>query len=323
LTHEESVKRFTLDTFWALVSLTTMIGVSLVVGIFIGNLPTSVGGLGTYSMVLTIWTIVYVIAGFGIPNTVIKFVAEYKDNKDERDTIISTSIVIGITIGIATSFILFLLSWSLEVFFGMANLGFLLRMVSMAFPFIILNDIFIGILNAQRMMRHYAMFEVFRRGNLLVFTVAFVWLGLGIPGAVMALVLSPLSASVVAITYHSKLFKFILKDFKAQAKKIVKFSSQLYMSSSVELVNSQAAVILIGGFMHSTDAVGTYATALMLFNLLVVLSQAIQRVTFPAFSTYLSQGNTELVERMTKIIIRFTFVLLSIASLILDRKSVV
>ncbi|MBI5001236.1 MAG: oligosaccharide flippase family protein [Euryarchaeota archaeon] len=317
MTHGESAKRFTLDTFWALLSLATMIGVGIIIGILIGNLGTGKIGLGTYSMVLTVWTIVYVTAGFGIPNTVIKFVAEYKDNKEERDSIVSTSIVTGVAMGVSTSIALFLLSWYIEALFGMPNLGFLLRMVSLAFPFIVINDIFIGILNARRMMRHYAIFEVFRRGNLLVYTIAFVWLGLGIPGAVMALVLSPMSASVVAIAYHSKLFTFRLKSFRARVKRIVKFSGQLYMSSSVELVNAQAATILIAGFMKSADAVGTYATALMLFTLLVVLSQAIQRVTFPAFSTYFGQGNGELVERMTKIIIRFTFVLLSIASLIL------
>lgn len=311
----ETARKFTFDVGWVFVSLIVTLAVGFALRIIIGNYFDA-SGLGAYAMVLTIWTIVTLTAGIGIPEAIIKYVSEFKDKKNVTNSLVSAAMVCGLILGCVASLILFIISPYLESIFNIPNLGYLLKIVSFSFPFIIVNNVFIGLLNAHRMMSHYAAFEIFRKGIVLLFTLIFFWLGHGVAGAVMALVVSPVAVTILVLAYHHKVFKFRLNHFKKCTKRLTRFGSKIYFANAVGMINSQAAILLIGFYLTDTD-VGIYAIVLMFFNLLVMLPRAMQRVTFPAISTYFAQKRISSIKKMMEVTMRFSFVLISIISLIL------
>ncbi len=311
----ENARKFTFDVGWATTSLAAMMGVGFILGVLLGNYFDA-SGLGAYSMVLTIWTIAALTAGLGIPLAVIKYVAQYKDRPRIWNSLVSSAMLSGCLIGLFATAVLYLLSPFVEDIFNIPDLGHLLRIVSFSFPFIVINEVFSGTLNALRKMRNYALLEMFRRGLVLVFTLVFIWMGMGIEGAVVALVLSPLSVTVTMLTIHKKYFRFRFKNFKKYTRRLVGFGGKLYFASSVSLLNAQAATLLIGFYLTDTD-VGIYAAALMFFNFMIMVPQAIQKVTYPAFSTHFAKKRKALVVKMMKLIMRFSFILMSLGCLFL------
>ena len=87
----ETARKFTFDVGWVFTSLAAAMVTGLILRILLGNFFDA-SGLGTYSMVFTIWTIVTLTAGLGIPGTVVKYVAEFKDRENVRNTLASTAI---------------------------------------------------------------------------------------------------------------------------------------------------------------------------------------------------------------------------------------
>ncbi len=311
----ENARKFTFDVSWATASLAFMMFIGFAIGVLLGNYFDA-SGLGVYYMTLTIWGIGSLTAGIGIPMAVIKYVAEYSDKPKIWNSLVSSAMVSGGLIGLGASFALFLLSPTIENMFNIPDLGHLLRIISFSFPFIVVNEIFIGTLNALRKMKDYTMLEVFRRGLMLVFTLIFLWYGMGIEGAVIALAFSPAIVTITILAMHKKYFRFRFVNIKKYTKKLVKFGGQLYFASGVSLINAQAAILLIGFYMTDRD-VGVYAIALMFFNVMIMIPQAIQKVTYPAFSTHFAKKRTALIKSMMKVIMRFSFILMSLACLFL------
>ncbi len=311
----ENARKFTFDVSWATASLAFMMVVGFAIGVILGNYFDA-SGLGAYSMTLTIWGIGSLTAGIGIPMAVIKYIAEYSDRPNIWNSMVSSAMVSGGLIATVASIILFLLSSTMENVFNIPDLAHLLRIVSFSFPFIVINEIFIGTLNALRKMKEYTMLEVFRRGLMLVFTLILLWSGMGIEGAVIALVLSPIVVTSTMLVMHKKYFQFQFINFKKYSKKLVKFGGQLYFASGVSLINAQAAILLIGFYMTDRD-VGVYAMALMFFNVMIMIPQAIQKITYPAFSVHFAKKRISLIQDMMKIIMRFSFILMSLTCLFL------
>jgi len=306
----ENARKFTFDIGWATASLAAMMIVGLILGVLLGNYFDA-SGLGAYSMVLTIWTIASLTAGIGIPLAVIKYVAEHEDKPRIWNPIVSSAMLFGFMTGTLATIVLFILSPFIESLFNIPDLGNLLRIVSISFPFVVVNEVYVGTLNALRKMRHYSILETFRRGMILVFTLILIWSGMEIAGAVLALVLAPITTTLVVLATHKKIFTFKLKRVKKTTKILAKFGGQLYLASGIALINSHAATLLIGFYLTGTD-VGIYAAALMFFNAMIMIPKAIQKVTFPAFATHFAKKRMGLIKRMMKLVMRASFILMSL-----------
>jgi len=312
---KENARKFTLDVGWATLSLLAMMAVGFILSIVLGNFFDA-AGLGAYSMVLTVWTIASLTAGIGIPMAVIKFVAEYVDRPKICNSIISSSMLLGTVSGLAVTAVLFLTSDIIEGYMNIPNLGHLLRIVSFSFPFIVNNEIFLGALNAYREMKVFAALEIFRRGGILFITLILVWLGMGVAGAVIALVIAPALTTLMILFIHGKYFKFGLFNTRRTLGKITKFGGQLYAASSIGIINSHAATLLIGFYLTDSD-VGIYAVALMFFNAMMLIPHAIQKITYPAFATHIAKKRNALIKKMMRFTMQFSLIMMSVACLIL------
>ncbi len=312
---KEKARKFTFDIGWVFASSIISMGVGILLKTLVGN-NFDADGLGAYSMVITIWTIVYLTAGIGVYDAVVKYIAEFRDKDHIKNSIISVAMVNAFVLGFIATIVLFIASPTIESIFNIPNLSHHLRIVSLSFPFLLMNNIFVGLFNGLRLMKHYALFEITRRSVLLFTTILFVWLGYGLSGAIIAMVISPIAITIMVLFYQRKMFTFRLKYYVKYTKKLIKFGSQLYFANAATMINSEAAILLIG-FYLTDQHVGIYAVLLMFFNLMVVLPRAMQRVALPTLSTYFREKKKKLVSKLMESFIKFSFVFLSIISLIL------
>jgi len=315
MVRHETARKFTFDVGWVFAASIAAMGFGLLIRILLGNYFDA-SGLGAYAMVLTIWGIVTLTTGAGAPGALIKYVAECTEDKDTRDSLVSASILNGFVLGLAAMAVFLIASPWLESVFNIPDLANLLRIASLSFPFVAANNAFVSYLNAVRRMKSYAAFEIYRKGIVVVFTIIFIWMGMGIPGAVWALVVAPVSVTIAQLAIHRKYFSYTFARYRECTKKLYAFGSKLFAANIVGTLNTQAATLLIGFYLLDSD-VGIYAVAVMFMHLLTMLPISIQKITYPAISEYYSKQKYESMKKMIETTMRFTFVFLSIISLIL------
>jgi O-antigen/teichoic acid export membrane protein len=311
----ETGRKFTFDVGWVFLTSIVAMVIGLLIRIILGNYFNA-AGLGAYAMVLTIWSIVTLTTGAGAPGALIKYVAECPDDKDTRDSLVSTSILNGFLMGLAATVLFIIIAPWLESIFNIPDLARLLRIASLSFPFVTANNSFVSYLNGIRKMKSYAAFQIYRKGIVIVFTVLFIWMGLGIPGAVWALVMAPLSVTVAQIILQKRYFNPTFLRYKECTKKLYTFGGKLFAANIVITFNSQLAPLLIGFYLLDSD-VGIYTVAIMFVAFLNMLPGSIQTITYPAISEYYSKQNYVSMKKMMETTMRFSFVFFSVISLIL------
>ncbi|MDD4307408.1 MAG: flippase [Thermoplasmata archaeon] len=311
----ETARRLTFDVGWVFISYIVTMAVGLFLKVLLGNFFDA-EGLGAYSMVLTIWAIVTITGAFGVPVAIITYVSQNKSKDNVRNTLVTSGLIFGLLVGLLASVIVFILAPYMEFIFNIPNLGRLLRYVAPCFPFVIFNEMFSSYLNAIRHMRGFSLFDIFRNLGLLFVTVAMIWLGFGIEGAVMAMVIMPIATSIVALAYHRKVMTFRFRHFRIYTRRLIKFGSRLYFASAAAMINTQVTVLLIGFYLADTE-VGIYSVAIMFFNALVMLPMAMQRVTFPTISGYFAEKRLDKIKILMGMTLKFSFVFLSIMCLLM------
>ena len=81
--------------------------------VIVGN-HFKAAGLGIFNQTFSYFMLLSIIANLGVPNSLVKYTAEYSDNKDKLSAILSGSIILNFTI----SFILTIIIYFIIVLFG-------------------------------------------------------------------------------------------------------------------------------------------------------------------------------------------------------------
>lgn len=292
----EQVKKFSFDVGWVLISsvVTLLIGFLLrvVLARWLGA-----ADLGLYQMVLTVQGIAMLVATLGIPAALIKYVAEYKDNKEKLTQTVSSGLLSSILFGILVGILLYALSGTLAGLFDMPELAHLLKILAFALPFTSLLEALLGLFNGLREMKTYAYLMILRSLLMILFIITFVRLGFGVEGAVLGIALSVIGGCVFGL-YRSRRFVHLnLQGFIQNIKKLVSFGSQMFGANAMGLTLAYTDIILIGYFLAAKD-VGYYSVAVSLSMFFLIVPQAIQRITYPTTSEYWSKNNYQALQTM-------------------------
>jgi O-antigen/teichoic acid export membrane protein len=315
MTDTQPARKFAFDVSWVFLSqvigLSTGFLLSVILGRFLGA-----AAFGLFSMTLTIYTIASLVGGIGIPTAIVKYVAEFKENKEKLNIFVSCGIINSAIIGAIIGSVLFALSGILAGIFNMPELTDLIKIVAFSLPFLVVNNTLLGLLNGLREMKSYSFRTVFRSVLLLGFTILLVGIGFGIKGAVLALLLSEVGTLFLLIFISRNFFCFVIRDYVKTTKEIVKFGSQLFLGSAIWMANTNADKLLIGFFLLDKD-VGIYAIALAIANGLLMIPGAMSTVTYPAISEYNGKKQHEAIETLINKSIKYSLVILSILGILI------
>ena len=254
-------------------------------------------GLGLFSMVTMIAGIIALIAGLGINGAVVKYVAEYKDDKRKLDAVFSSAFITVAIFGVVASVVLFVFSDKLAGIFDMPSLSYLLKIYAFVLPFSLTYGIILGLFNGLREMKYYSLFNTLNGIMIFLFIVTFLFLGFGVVGAIIGDMLALIVVLIIAGVIARKFVHFKIRDYGKNTKKLTSFGSQLMFGNTINIINYQADTLLIAYFLTVTD-VGYYAVAVSLSRFFWRIPQSIQIVAYPATSEYWAKGEIHSLNKM-------------------------
>jgi len=253
--------------------------------------------LGLYRMTSTIFAISILVAGIGIPGTMTKYTAEFKEDKTRFSQIISSGLVISLILGIVCTGTIYFSSGILAHVFHMPELSFLLKVLSPVFPFALTAGVLLGLLNGLRKMKKHGTARIFQSALMIGVTTLLFYCGFGVHGAVWGIVLSSVGYCFLLTWFCRTYLKITFQKFTNTAKELLAFGSQIFGANAINLINYRADTILIGYFLTAA-AVGQYAVAVQLSEFFWLIPNAVQTITYPATSEFWSKNNIGALQKM-------------------------
>lgn len=283
-------QQFAIDVSWAFISSIIVIPVGFILRIILARW-LGASELGLYQMAITIYSISIMVSYFGIPSSIIKFAAEFKDDKNNLDQFVTTSIICTVLLGSLVGLLIFSLSSFISRIFHMPDLTDLLKILAFAFPFIATFQTSNGLLNGLRLMRRYSSMIIAQSLMMIIFTIALVFMGFGLKGAVCGLLLSVIAACMISLAAIKPLFRFDITGLLEKMRTLLRYGGLLLGSDVMNIIACNSDIILIGYFLTESD-VGFYSVAITLSMILSFIPAAIQRITYPATSEFFGAKNT-------------------------------
>lgn len=179
----------------------------------------------------------------------------------------------------------------------MPELSGLLKIISPVFPFALVSGALLGLLNGLREMKQHAAATILQSVLMVIITVALIYYGFGVAGAVIGIVLSSVCNCLFLIFVSRNYFEISFNQYVATTKKVLKFGAKILAAGSINEINNQLDLILIGFFLLATD-VGYYAAAVGLSRFFWIIPLSVQKITYPATSSYWSGNNHSALNTM-------------------------
>jgi stage V sporulation protein B len=300
----QEAKKFALDvslTFTAsIINMLLTFVISIILGRYLGA-----SDLGLYRLTYTFYGVATMVGALGIPAAVIKYVAEYKDDKANLNKIVSSAIITSLLVGIFLSIALYLSSQILADIFKMPQIKGLLVLLAPVFPFVLVNSILYGTLNGLRDMNKYAMSLTLQQVQMTIFTAILIYCGFGVAGAMIGIVLSSIGTSAYLIYCCKGKLNFIINEYIKTTKKLIGFGTQMFGANLINMINLQGDTVFVGYFLTAAD-VGYYSAATGLSKFFWVVPQAIQTISYPATSDYWAKKDIWGLQKMLDKSMKYT-----------------
>jgi len=309
----QASKKFVFDIGITFLASVVNLLLGFVITVFLGRC-LGPGNLGLYRMTSTVYGIVMLIAALGIPATIIKYVAEFKDDRDRINQIVSFGVITSLFLGIGFIALFYFTSGIFAGIFNMSELSGLIRILSPVFPFALLGGVLLGLLNGLREMKKYAVAIIVRSILMVVITVVLIYYGFGVAGAVIGVVLSSIGSCLFLIWISKRYFELTFSRYVSTTKKMLLFGVQLLIAGAINEINNRLDILLVGFFLMPAD-VGYYAVAISLSRFFWLIPLSVQRITYPATSEYWSKNNHNALGNMLNRSMKYCTVVLLLIGL--------
>ncbi len=182
---------------------------------------------------------------FGAFNGLVKYISEFKNNKEELSKITSTAIIFTLIASLISFVALFFGANQLNDFiFGPEHdFGFLFKILAVMIPFFGLSGILNGFLNGN------SDYKIYARANILavaISTILIIWLTININlmGALLAISLVPLIQFIGLISFAFKKYKGYFKNLSFKTTYKNQLLSYTFMTLVVVLLINWVDVLV-------------------------------------------------------------------------------
>ena len=144
---------------------TTVIAIRLFISIFVQRLLAEMvgeSGIAKIGQLRNVSELITSFSSFGVFTGVVKYVAEYKEDKSQLQKLFSTVFVLSVA-GIVLSFLI-LFFWATQIsayLFLTADYAYLIKLLAVIVPFISMYRIFNGVVNGLTMYKKFAKIDLF------------------------------------------------------------------------------------------------------------------------------------------------------------------
>ncbi|MCB0467631.1 MAG: O-antigen translocase [Aequorivita sp.] len=183
-----------------------VIGVRLFISLFIQRLLAEIVGEAGIAKIGSLRNLLEMLSSFasvGIFSGVVKYVAEYKDDKEQLQKLFSTTLVFTVSGTIVVSLVLFFgADYLSNTIFDSPDYIYLIKLLAVIVPFISMYRVFNGIVNGLSLYKKLAGIDLFSYILSAILTVVLLLIN-NIDGALVAIAITP------ALQFFVLLFIFI------------------------------------------------------------------------------------------------------------------
>jgi O-antigen/teichoic acid export membrane protein len=289
------------DVQWSFLSLATSSLAHLLLRMLLGK-ELGPKGLGTYTLVFTIYMFGMQFAAFGYGAALTNHIAEHKNDIYRIKEYVSSGLIGSIISGITMGILLYSSSTFISInFFHSPEMVTLLRITAVCFPFIAIQKATTGTLNGFRKMNHFAVVNILQNTLVFLTSIFFVlFLKKGITGAVIGFVVPTIVIGVFSLLFVRKLF-FLpsIVVLSNVLREMTWFGFYVVLAVSIGMINTQIDSLLIGHFLNETD-VGYYSIAVIIMQGITLIPSAIQQVTTPVMATFYGKREYSKIKELVK-----------------------
>lgn len=279
----------------------------IIIARFLG--PSSYGIL---SLGLSILGFMSIISLFGLRESIARYISFYLGKGDKKITkrIVVTGLKISLPIAVIISFLTFIFSKNISLFFQEPGLVPIIKIFSIALPFYVALDIFIsatrGLQNTKYKVYSYDIFLPIMKFSLVGLLI---YMGYNLVQVGLAHMLAIILTMVLAFFLLNKIFPIfkikIKKNFPI--KKLFLFSWPLMITTVMFLVINWTDVLMLGYFKPSR-AVGIYESALPTASMLTIILSSFNYLFMPTVSEMFSKKRINDLKETYKTITRWIFI---------------
>ncbi len=223
-----------------------------VVAVFLG--PEGLALIGNLRNVLTS---IQSIGTLGLHNGIVKYTAEFKNNKEELTAMLSTTYFLCFIVTIILSGWLFLDPgfWNDLIFGSVQDYDFIFKALAIALPFYSVNTLLLALLNGFSKYKLYILINIIS-SVLGFFVIVLLVYKYRLEGAFLAIVIAPALSLLItiAITLRQKNFVKLLPEYTISLKYIKHLSSYSVMAL-ISATVLPAVLIRIRNYIGSTEGV--------------------------------------------------------------------
>lgn len=141
-----------------------VVGIRLVIALFIQRLIASMlgeAGVAIIGQLQSVMQSITSITSFGIFNGVVKYVSEFKEDKEQLQKLFSTTFVFTSLASLGTSVVLLFFSSGISQYlFNTPDFAYLIKLLAIVVPFITTQRIFDGVINGLSRYKLFAKVEL-------------------------------------------------------------------------------------------------------------------------------------------------------------------
>lgn len=216
-----------------------VVGVRLIIALFIQRLIASMlgaSGVAIIGQLHSLTQLMTSVSSFGIFNGVVKYVSEFKDDKEQLQKLFSTTFVFTSIISVISSlsFLLFATQIS-QYLFNTPDLAYIMKIMAVVIPFISMQRIFNGVINGLSEYKEFAKIELAAYLISSVLTVLFL-LKFSLDGVLISIALTPIvKLGVLLYIFYKTLREYIkFKEIKFKLfmpKELLSFTVMSFFST--------------------------------------------------------------------------------------------
>ncbi len=274
---------------------------------------------GIFSLAVMIFGWILAFSSLGLPEGLIRYIALYRGEKDERKIkhVTRTSIKLLLATGLIFGIILFFLSAPLSKFFNTVELEIFLKIFAFLLPFALFMNLFLSIIRAYEKITAFSLIS-----NILFALIPFLALSIFIflklprdSSIAISYSLGFVLAFFVSFIFIKLKIKTVYGHYKLNSNLKKKITKNLF-SYSWPLIFLGILVsflywvdsIVIGRF-RGVEEVGLYNAAVPIVGLLVIVSSLFTQLLFPLITREYSSGKMKSIEELSKQVNKWVWVL--------------
>ena len=281
---------------------TVFIGIS---GLVLTTLIGSIYGakqLGIYSQVIAIYTLVTVIATFGINTSTLKHIAENASNNNCLKLIYSGSFLLVLIVSLIISFVLLITSLYLGNIFSSQAVAVGVTFITPAIPLFSMNKNSEALFMGSRRMKLSSSVRISRWLIVIFLSLIIIYSGADFNYLFLSYLIAELVLGLYILLITRKYFTL---KYSSWIKKHIIFGSKNIIATFMSDFNDKFNILLVG-YLLSEEETGYFSYTLMMAKTLLLFASVIQQNFDPLFANLWKNGEEQKIKDMFNKIFRFS-----------------